>query len=378
MAKRRTSGEGTIYKTERGKYRAQIVINGRRKSKTADTAKECRTWLAEQRDYIDKGKVSAYSSRPLNELIDNWLISTRATVRPLTYHHYTNRLDRHIRPALGAMSVESITPTVIQAVIDDYMRNGLWSDHTRRAFANLRSVLRRADMIGYIAFNPMDRVDMPTSASAPNKQKIDVWDADEVREYTHAIDDLGIRQGNSLKFAVGTGVRMGELLGLRWRDVDLESGRVKITNQSVPVRGSQKPGLGPLKNEASRRTLTIGSYLLTVLRSQCDMIRAEIALVGDHWIDHDLVFPNRTGFVYSRTQTREAHEKAIEASGLKRIRFHDLRHTAISLMLQQNVPIAEVSRYAGHANVGVTLRVYSHFIPQRESNAAVVMDKVFG
>ena len=294
---KRTSGEGTIYKTERGKYRAQIVVGGRRLSKTAASAKECRTWLKQQRLLAVQFHSHSYGEMTLNELIDTWLASIKIVVNPLTYHHYINRINKHIRPALGLITVEDITPVQIQSVIDTYMASGRWTNYTRRAFANLKTILKRATIIGAISFNPMDRVFMP-ALNGSDENIPQVWNSDQIREYAYAAEALQLRQANALKFAVGTGVRIGELLGLTWENVDLDRQEVSIVQQAVPVRGEQAAGLGSLKNKASRRTLRIGRSLVNILLDQEKANKIEVSFYGDKWSDHGIVFPSRSGFVY--------------------------------------------------------------------------------
>ncbi len=378
MAKRRTSGEGTIYKTERGKFRAQIVVNGRRKSKTAVTAKECRTWLADQRKSALLGGSMGNGDRPVHQALDEWIAGKRGSVRLSTYTLYSALFENHIKPIFGNVTLGDVTPAVVQAAIDAHVHQDSWTKHIRLGFTTFRNVLDRYVNVGSIDFNPFDRVDIyPASKEVKDNDILEVWTANQVLLYVETVEaHRYTRPANALKFAVGTALRIGELAGLTWQNVDLDNGVIHIVQQLMAKEKGVSPKFGPLKSAASKRTLRIGDYLVDVLRKQLEQVEVSRATSGREWTEYDVVFPSRGGLPFSRTGLRHAHYEAIKRAGLPRIRFHDLRHTAISLMLQRNVPVTEVSRYAGHANVGVTLRVYSHYIPTQESKAAMVMDDI--
>jgi integrase len=377
MAKKRTTGEGTIYKTERGKFRAQLVVGGRRRSKTTNTAKECRDWLREQRQLKKTGSVLDDGDRFLSKVLDEWFVSKQGSIQPATRNIYSTLIELHLKPTFGDIKIKDLSPAVIQGVVDAYVQQDNWTKYIRLGFTTFRNVLKKYVNMGALEYNPFDRVDLyPASSKGASSNGPNIWNTNQIMVYIATIDSYNPRPGNALKFAIGTGVRLGELLGLTWQNVDFDNSVVNIVQQMMPRDNDTPRRPGQLKSSASRRSLKIGDFLVDVLRKQWTLLDTIKTQGTENWIEHDLVFPSKGGLSFSRTGMRHAHYSTIRRAGLPRIRFHDLRHTAISLMLQQNVPITEVSRYAGHANVAVTLRVYSHFIPTQESKAAMVMNNI--
>jgi len=370
MAKR-LNGEGTIYKTSRGNYRAQITIDGRRLSSTRKTARECREWLREQQENQRIGINLNSAEQLLKDYLDDWLANVRISNSAMTYASYEMLTRIYIVPRLGTLKLSELTPSVIQAAIDQSIKEGLPTPSIVQAFGVLKNSLFKATRLHILGYNPAEKVVLPK----PPRKKIQVLDENQVQSYLLAVDKIRPRNWCLLKVALGTGMRLGELVGLKWSDIGFEKGQITIQRQ---LHRMPKDGVyfGPVKTKASRRTIIIGPSLISVFRERQHELFVE-RKVKPNWEDHDMVFPGRSGKPQNRSTPQYHHKKILKTAGLPDMRFHDLRHTAISLMLKRGVPVVEVARYAGHAKVSVTLDTYGHFIPGWQDQAASAMDEIF-
>lgn len=173
--------------------------------------------------------------------------------------------------------------------------------------------------------------------------------------------------------AITTGMRQAELLGLKWKDADWQRKSLKVRRQMRREVGGGFTFAQP-KTKAGRRTIIIGQAVIDRLREHRESQQVERIKVGARWQDFDLVFPSKIGTPMDGGNLRREFRQLIELSGLPVIRFHDLRHTAASLMLNYGVPVIVVSRRLGHARPSITLDVYGHLIPSMQDEAARLMD----
>lgn len=180
-------------------------------------------------------------------------------------------------------------------------------------------------------------------------------------------------------FAVGValGLRKGELLALRWEDVDLDGGtlRVRQTVQRLPHIGLV---FGPPKSLRSRRTIPLPRASAKALRRHRAVQAAEALSAGPAWTDSSLVFTSTVGTLFEPRNLTRLFDELIAEAGVRRIRFHDMRHTCASLLLAQNVPARVVMEVLGHSQLSMTTDLYSHVMPTALREAATAMDRALG
>jgi integrase len=198
------------------------------------------------------------------------------------------------------------------------------------------------------------------------------WSADELRKFLDASTadpNLPI-----WRLAASTGMRRGELLGLRWGDVDLVGGRLSLRQQLV--RSGASIAFGPPKTKAARRMIALDSGTVEALRARRAVWRDERLAFGPGYEDHDLVFCRPDGQPHDPDVVTHQFERAIERAGVHRIRFHDLRHTHATLLLKARVHPKVVQERLGHSSIAITLDTYSHVIPDMQDEAAAKIGAV--
>ncbi len=175
--------------------------------------------------------------------------------------------------------------------------------------------------------------------------------------------------------ALSTGMRQGELLGLKWADLDWKKTTLKIQRQwTQKLKGGFE--FTTPKTNAGKRTIALGNTALETLRTHQQNQFIQMQKAGDRWNDMDMIFISRIGTPLDKHHLLKSFRKLLEDAGLPKIRFHDLRHTAASLMLNNGIPVIIVSRRLGHAKPSITLDVYGHLIPGKQWEAAALMDEL--
>jgi integrase len=177
------------------------------------------------------------------------------------------------------------------------------------------------------------------------------------------------RHGALIHLALATGMRKRELLGLKWSDLDWNRSMLRISRQ---VQRVTKKGMifGPPKTDAGRRTIPLDENTLRVIRKHLAQQRLDRASIGERWQDFGLMFPSTIGTPQSPSNLLKEFKVLLGEAGVRVIRFHDLRHTAASHMLNQGVPISDVSKILGHSEPSTTLDIYTHLIPVAQDGAA--------
>ena len=371
MAKKRGNNEGSIYKRDNGTWRAMITVQGRRLSFTAKTKREGQAWLRQMLEEIDYGLTYDSAQTTLEKFMNDWLVSVEPTLRFNTFKQYSQITRQHILPVLGHLKLRDLKPGHIQQLYNQMVRK----KHGLRTVQLVHSVLHRslvhAVKLGIIPRNPDDA----TTPPKPKHSEMKFLDETQVQQM------LIVAQAKSDRFfalyhlAVSTGMRQGELLGIKWSDMDWERGLLQVQRQLTIKKGGGFELTAP-KTKAGTRRLDLGESALQVLRDHRQQQYLEMQAVGDDWQDNDLVFPSTIGTTYNRSNLSKRFKLILKEAGLPEIRFHDLRHTAATLMLNHGIPVIVVSRRLGHARPSITLDVYGHLIPDKQKEVALLMDQL--
>jgi integrase len=230
----------------------------------------------------------------------------------------------------------------------------------------LHRALRHAQRRGLIEKNIAELVDPPK----PQRREMQSLSPEQARRFLSVV--RSDRFEALYVLAISTGMRQGELLGLHWRDIDLEGRSLRVTGsiRYVPGHGL---GVSSPKTRSSRRQVMLSQVAVEALDRRREAQRSERTNSGEKWEDRNFVFTSRNGKpIYATNIVNRSFPQLLADAELPRIRFHDLRHTAATLLLGQGIHPKIVSEMLGHASIGITLDLYSHATPtiQREATAA--------
>lgn len=305
----------------------------------------------------------------LAEYLEYWLNqSVKPRVRPLTLAGYSVNVRKHLVPTLGKIRLDRLTPQDVQEMMNRRLADGFSPKTVAYMHQVLRTALELARRWDLIDRNVASLVDPPRR----QRPTIRPLAPDKARQFLNSV--RGHRLEALFSVALAVGLRQGEALGLRWEDIDMGAGVLRVNHQLQRVDG--RLTLVEPKTDRSRRTLVIPASIIERLHDHERRQVAERLWAGSKWTDSGLVFTNRCGGpLPARNLIREFH-KSLEAAGIPRIRFHDLRHSCATLLLVQGVSPRVVMEILGHSEIGMTMDTYSHVVPELQREAADKMESL--
>ena len=382
---RGANGEGGVRQRPSGRWEARVAIvdaAGRlhRRSVTAETEREAKRRLRELIAQYEAGITAPDARETMARFLTSWLEGVKPTLRPRSWDRYEEHVRLHLIPTVGRIPLARLSPMDVQRANSDLLKTGLAPATVCRAHATLRAALKQALRWQLIPSNPASLVTPPRV----EHREMAAMDPDQTRHFLNAA------RGTPLEalwvLAVTTGLRQGELLALQWAEVDLDGASVRVTgtltriNVEVASAGHPKTHrvTAPPKSARSRRRVEVGTLAVDALREHRRRQVEQRLHAGTLWVDRDLVFSGATGGHLHPDQLNRELRSLLTTAGLPTIRFHDLRHTAASLLLGRDVNPKKVSEMLGHSTVAITLDTYSHVLPTMHREAAQVMDDLLG
>ncbi|TAK14577.1 MAG: site-specific integrase [Anaerolineae bacterium] len=371
MAKRRGNNEGSIHQRANGVWRAQVTLNGRRLNFTGQSRKECRAWIKETIQHIDQGFTFEGGDMTLEEFLNGWLVSIQASRSKATVALYQRTIVKGVLPFIGHLQLKDIKPDLIQRLYDHQIKNGQSNHAVRSVHKTLNSALMHALRLGMIIRNPCK----PTTPPRLEHTEMQIYNEDQIQVLLNTALALNDQYYPVYYLAIHTGMRQSELIGLKWSDLDWEKRFLQVQRQLLRFKGGGFEFSRP-KSRNGTRTIVLGHQAIEILRAHREAVVALQGGAGEGWTDLGMMFPTRVGTPILGSNLRRGFRAVLKASGLPHIRFHDLRHTAASLMLNHNIPVLVASRRLGHAKASITLDVYGHLIPSKQEEAAELMDEL--
>ena len=309
------------------------------------------------------------STATVSHLLNRFLHDVASIrVRPSTLRRYSE-FSANLQESLGSIRLQALQAPRIQAAYAKMLNSGSAPRTVLHHHRFLRQALTQSIRWGLLAANPTDGVTPPK----PVRAEIRTLSTDEVAALIEACDDLALRA--LVGVAVTTGMRQGELLGLRWSDVDLERGRIRI-QRSLRYLGHAGFVFQEPKTARSRRTVAPSAETLVLLREHRMRQLEQRMRLGPAYADQGLVFPREDGRPQVSSRVSHQFRSLTERVGVNPCRFHDLRHTAATLMLTANVHPKIVSDTLGHSTVTTTLDTYSHVIPSLQESVANALEGI--
>ena len=366
MARRRGRNEGSIWK-EGDRWRAAVLLDGKRTSHTCNTKEQCKEWIREMKNQVDRGLTYNGTQLTLQIYLMDWLEIHKTGLTPKTGERYEQIARDYILPYLGKYKLKDLRSEHVEKYYQTLLQNHVGVRLIRFAHSILHRCLSDGVKRGIIGFNAANGARKPKLI----QKEFEILDENQVLQFLIAAQDD--RYEALYHVAIKTGMRQGELLGLKWSDVDWNKGLLRVQRQAQRVTGRGIVFFPP-KTKAGRRTIQLGEQTLQMLRKHLNRQQMEKAFAGEWWQNLDLIFPTTKGTILGSSYLLKQFKKLLQKAGLEVIRFHDLRHTAASLMLNNGVPALVASKILGHSKPSTTLDIYGHLIPIMQEDAANIMD----
>jgi integrase len=372
---KRGNGEGSIYPHKRGgvkvgyrgSYWVDTAEGPKRRYITGETREDVAEKLAKAISDRADGLVFDAGSTTVGEYLTRWLSdSVRGTVQGSTYRSYGRVVDGHLVPGVGRVKLAKLRPDHIRRFYRSMLDAGKATRTVQYAHTLLKRALAQAVMDGLIPRNAAEAVRPPKL----KRDEIQPLNADQVRALLDASDE---RSCALYTVAVRTGMRPGEILALRWSDVDLKAGTAQI-NRALSEGEFSTP-----KTPRSRRRISLSPATVAALKAHRKRQLEEMMRKAGLWQDYGLVFPSSVGTPKSQRNLNREFKNAAKRAGLPdHFKLYDLRHTCATLLLSRNVHPKYVQELLGHASIALTLDTYSHVIPGMDGGTGGAIDEALG
>jgi integrase len=338
--------------------------NGKYKTGYFKTEREAerarRRWLNE----LEQGKLVTAKDQLLKDYLLYWLDIKQASLREVTLSTYARYMHYRLIPVLGHVKLQKLTGDMIQLLYSNMLKDGYSQNTVRLVHRVLNCALNDAVKWKKIASNPAKEVSPPS----PVRREMHVLDLEQAKVFLEAAKKS--RYDCLLTLALVTGMRRGELLALRWSDVDFDRAQLSIHRSlsyfSDPKTGHHKFKEEKTKTAAGKRLVSLPDFVIDSLWQHRKQQAEERLKCGDAWLDYDLVFCTQHGSYLDRMNVVRVFKKILKEAGLPDMRFHDLRHSAATILLSMGVNAKIVQELLGHGSITITLDVYSHVLPSMQ------------
>jgi integrase len=389
MGKKKSNGEGSIVKRKDGRYMARYTMGDKRYAIYGSSYAEVRKQLTETLAGIEKGSHIVSTGYTVSQWLREWLTTyALPTVKQSTYISYESYVRLHLEPALGTNRLTTLTVELLQRFFNQ-KKQTLSPKSLRNIYNMLHNCLDQAVTNGYLVRNPLQGVKLPQVT----KKEILILTQEEqnalhmVAQESHTIATFGII------FTLSTGIRMGEMLGLQWGDVDYTNHTIRIRRtvgrlQKVDESGKLIPKTAGVptteivarspKSVTAQRTIPLFSQvwndLMTYYKKQQDLLRAQ----GIPLTPTTPIFSTPLGLVYEPRTYEDLFKRTLKAAGVQDINFHALRHTFATRALEAGMDIKVLSSILGHAQASTTLNLYAHALPDHKRQSMEKMSSFYG
>lgn len=379
---KKANGEGSIYliKTGRNKglYGASITLEGGKRryfygKKRQEVHEKMQAALREKQ----QGTLVDASQQSVEQYLKHWLEhSAKDRIRPRTYERYEQYVRLHIVPVLGKIKLQALSPQNIQTWKSKKLKEGLSPTTVSAMHMVLHKALSDAVKLGLVARNVCELVSPPRK----RRQEMRTFTEGQARQFLHTV----VNHPNEGFFvlALATGMRMGELLGLKWQDISFSEGilQVRRTLSRTPTALGEGAGVfveAEPKTRQSRRSIVLPDFAVEALQKHRQLQEKMRENAGAAWEDHDYVFCTFWGRYIHPNTLRQQFAALLKKAGLPTIRFHDLRHGVATLLLVSGVHPKVVQEILGHSQISMTMDIYSHVLPIMHQDAMDKLNQAF-
>ncbi len=372
MAKRRPSGDGVVRKRNDGRWEGRIVVGHKENGDSifhyvyAPTQKELSAKLRQHIDSYRGVDLKEQSGMTLSEWLDQWLVGVEGIVRPTTFARYRGTVENHLKPYLGGKKLSQLTPRDVQWLYETLITRGRWDGQGGLSSGTIRGIhtvfhgaLKAAQQINLIARNPTEELE-PPKFHYRDKQ---ILTDEQLDTFMKVIAEDEVWH-DFFYTELTTGLRRGEICGLKWEDFDEVNGTLNV-RRTVHVEKGGRRTTWDTKTSAGTRTIILPS-------STAELLRKRRQSAPSDWIFPDSLKPEEPtspGSAYSRLKT------LLRKAGLPSIPFHALRHTFATHALASGVDAKTLSGILGHTRAGFTLDTYTHTTGDMQKRAAEIVEE---
>lgn len=364
MTKQRGHGEGSIYQRKDGRWVASITLEGRkRKTFYGKTRKEVQEKLKTALHEQKQGTLATGPQQTMRQYLEHWLEEVhKPTVKITSYVKYRKLLNKHILPGLGHIQVQKLSPQQVQAFYANKLKEGLSASMIAAIHGLLHNAMKNAVRWNLVSRNVCDVVSLPRSKRR-DVQTLTKEQAQHLLEVAR-----GHRLEGLITVALTTGMRHGELAALRWSDINFDDGSLYI-QRTVSYMAKYGFVESEPKSPKSRRKIVLPLFVVDALK-QHRVTQEEVKTkLAEVWHNQQLVFCNAYGGFLNPDLLLKSFYKLLADAGLPRMRLHDLRHSAATILLAMGAHPKVVQEILGHSQISMTMDTYSHVLPsmQRET-----------
>ena len=371
------SGNIVKRKLKSGKVHYEITVEGDRDPitgdrvrayKTVKTEKEAKSLMHKMICDMEKGIVTRKTTKTVGEWMDEWLSMYLPNIAQTTRKGYMTKIKDYIKPAIGDIPLNKLRAYDVQTMVNYMIAKPLSAKNIRDTFNNVNAAMKKAVVLHMIPYNPCEGVVLPKL----KKYKAKVYDTNMIHKL------LEVAKGTDmyipLLLLTTAGLRRGELVALRWEDVDFKRNILRIRRNMV--NGLDGVIIKAPKSESGIRDIHVGKEVMEELRKARVQYLSDAMTCGYGFQNLDLVVRQEDGSPVKPDSMTQKWERFLKKYNLPKIRLHDLRHSNATALIQAGVSPKVVQQRLGHSDVNITLNTYTHVLPEMDIEAAEKLDDI--
>ena len=360
-----------------GKISYEITVEGERDPLTGKRNRVFRTVKGSEKEArkvmhrlindMEQNKIVKKNHKTVEEWMEEWINLYLPNVEETTRVGYKTKLRCYIKPALGDILIYSLRADHVQKMVNDMQARGLSPKNIRDTFNNINAAMKKAVVLRYIPFNPCEGVVLPKL----KKYRAKVYD----NQMIHTLLDTASGTDMYLPVLLGVtvGLRRGEMLALRWDDIDFKTNTINVRNNMV--NGENGIIIKAPKSEAGIRDIKVGDEVMAELK-KARLKYMEDALTSPIFQNLNFVIRQEDGSPLHPDSMTRKWSRFLKDNDLPHIRLHDLRHSNATALIQAGVNPRVVQQRLGHSDVNITLNTYTHVLPEMDIDAAEKLDAI--
>lgn len=344
------------------------LLTGKRNRmyKTVGSMKEAKSVMRQMIVDMERGIAVRKSPKRVSEWLDEWLEMYLPNIAETTKIGYKTKIKNYIKPALGDIYLQSLRAEHVQKMVNDMIARGLAPKNIRDTYNNINAAMKKAVRLRMIPFNPCEGVELPKL----KRYRAKVYDIKMIHHLLDVAKDTDMYL--PILLCVTVGLRRGELLALRWDNIDFKNSILQV--RSNMVRGEKDFVIKSPKTEAGVRDIRLGDEVMSVLREERKRYLEDALAQGIGFQNLNFVIRQSDGSPIRPDSMSRKWRRFLEDKKLPSIRFHDLRHSNATALIQAGVNARVVQQRLGHSDVNITLNTYTHVLPEMDMEAAEKLD----